>query len=65
MLCITVVLVLELVNSAIEFLAKGLCTEHNREVGKALDIASAAVLVASVGAGVIGALVLGERLLAL
>ncbi len=52
--CIGMVLSLELVNSAIESLAKGLCHEHNAQVGRALDIASGAVLVASCTAALIG-----------
>lgn len=57
-LCIVLVLTLELMNSAIEFLAKGLCQEHNENVGKALDIASGAVLVASIFAALIGGFIL-------
>ncbi len=34
-------------NSAVELLARGLCSEQNADVGKALDVASGAVLVAS------------------
>lgn len=61
-LCIAMVLSLELINSAIEYLAKGLCHEHNENVGKALDIASGAVLVASIFAALIGVFILGSRL---
>jgi diacylglycerol kinase len=57
LLCIALVLGLEYINSAIERLAKGLCTSHNEEVGAALDIASAAVLVVSLVSVVIGALI--------
>lgn len=53
-LCIGLVLSLELVNSALESLAKGLCHEHNEQVGRALDIASGAVFVASCTAAIIG-----------
>lgn len=53
-LCIGLVLSLELVNSSLESLAKGVCTEHNEHVGRALDIASGAVLVASCVSAVIG-----------
>ncbi|MCA9127429.1 MAG: diacylglycerol kinase [Planctomycetales bacterium] len=53
-LCIGLVLALELVNSAIETLAKALCQEHNELVGRALDMASAAVLLASLVAAAIG-----------
>ncbi len=54
-ICIALVWTLELVNSAIELLARGLCREQNEWVGQALDTASAAVLVASFFAAVIGA----------
>ncbi len=53
-LCIGLVLSLELMNSAVESLAKGVCHEHNEHVGRALDIASGAVLVASLTAALIG-----------
>ena len=57
LLCMAVVLGLEYVNSAIERLAKGLCTNHNEDVGAALDVAAAAVLVASGISVVIGVLI--------
>ncbi len=53
-LCIGLVLSLELINSALESLAKGVCHEHNEHVGRALDIASGAVLLASIVAAAIG-----------
>ncbi|MCA9132501.1 MAG: diacylglycerol kinase [Planctomycetales bacterium] len=56
-LCIALVLSLELLNSALEHLARGLCSEHNAQVGKALDIASAAVLLVSVAAAAVGLLI--------
>lgn len=62
-LCIACVVTLELMNSALESLAKGLCQQHNEEVGKALDIASGAVLVGSLLAAVLGLVVLGSRLI--
>lgn len=62
LLCIALVLSLELMNSAVEYLARGLCREHNPEVGKALDIASAAVLVAAVISAVIGLTIFGHQL---
>lgn len=54
-LCIGLVLSAELANSAIEELAKGLCDEQNPRVGRALDIASGAVFMASICAACIGA----------
>lgn len=57
LICIALVFGIEYANSAIERLAKGLCTSHNDDVGAALDIASAAVLVVSLIAVVIGGLI--------
>ena len=62
-LCIGLVLSAELANSAIEELAKGLCHEQNPRVGRALDIASGAVLMASICAGCIGAAIFISRVL--
>ena len=61
-LCITVVIAAELFNTAIEHLAKAVTSEFNSHVRDSLDIASAAVLVMSLGAAVIGVLVLGFRI---
>lgn len=63
-LCIGLVLAAELFNSSLEALARGLCREHNPEVGRGLDIASGAVLVMAIAAAVVGCLVLGIRFLA-
>ena len=63
LLCVGMVISLELMNSALESLAKGLCTEHNERVGRALDMASGAVLVASLVAVIIGLIVLGGQFL--
>lgn len=61
-LCIGLVWSLELLNSSIEHLARGLCAEHNEEVGKALDTASAAVLLFSMTAAGVGLSILGYQL---
>jgi diacylglycerol kinase len=61
-LCITLVLTAEMFNSALEFMARAVDREHNPDLGAALDIGSAAVLVASIGAVVIGVLILGLRI---
>ncbi len=65
LLCVGLVLVAELANSAVERLARGLCNEHNDDVGAALDIASAAVLVASIFAAAIGFIIFCTRLYAI
>lgn len=59
LLCISHVVAMELMNSAVEYLARGLCSEHNDYVGKALDIASGAVLTSSMIAAIVGLVVLG------
>ena len=51
------VLVAEMINSAIERLVEAIHPEHDTRVGQALDIASAAVLLASITAVVIGGIV--------
>jgi diacylglycerol kinase len=61
-LCIALVMTAEMFNSALERMAKAIDREHNPELGAALDIASAAVLVASLGAVVVGLMTLGVRL---
>jgi diacylglycerol kinase len=61
-LCIAGVLVAEMFNSALESMAKAITGESDPHLGNSLDIGSAAVLLASVGASVIGLLILGRRL---
>lgn len=56
------VLALELVNSAIEYLLDRLHPAHAREIGAAKDAAAAAVLVASLAALLVGALMLADAL---
>ena len=62
-LCIAVVMAAELFNSALEQLAKAITEEKNSHIRNGLDIASGAVLVAAIGAAVIGVLVLGWQVL--
>ncbi len=56
-LCITVVLTAEMFNSALESLAKAVDPRPNPQLGAALDVASAAVLIAALGAVVVGLIV--------
>jgi diacylglycerol kinase len=63
-ICIAMVLAFELLNTAIESLVARLHPEHNPIIGRALDSAAAAVLIASLGAVVVGLLVIGPPLLA-
>ena len=61
-LCIAVVLAAEMFNSALEHLSRAITDEHNPHVGTGLNVGSAAVLVAAIGASIVGTLVLGYRL---
>ena len=47
-----------MVNTALETMARAITEEPNPHIGGALDIGSAAVLLSSIGAGVVGAIVL-------
>ena len=55
-ICIVLVLALELVNSAIEYMIDHIHPNVAPEIRRAKDVAAAAVLVASVGASIIGLL---------
>jgi len=55
----------EAFNTALEFLADAVNPDFHPLVGKAKDVAAGAVLIAAVGAAVVGVLVLGPHVLAL
>ncbi|HLA83431.1 MAG TPA: diacylglycerol kinase family protein [Thermoguttaceae bacterium] len=57
-LCIFGVLAAEMLNSALESMARAITDETDPHVGEALDIGSAAVLLASIGSAVVGLIVL-------
>ena len=61
-LCVMAGLSTELLNTAIERIAKVITREYHPEVRNALDIASSAVLIISIGAAVLGLVVLGGAL---
>lgn len=61
-LSIATVMTAELINSALEWFAPAVTQEYNRYIETALDVASAAVLLASLGAAVIGFIIFGEHL---
>ena len=61
-LCVMAGLSTELLNTSIERLAKAITKEENPHIRDALDIASGAVLVISMGAIVLAVLVLGNAL---
>jgi diacylglycerol kinase len=60
-LCVTLVLALEAVNTAIELLSREVTREQRPGLGAALDIASGAVLIGAIGAAGIGCAILGSR----
>lgn len=60
--CIGGVLAIELLNTAVERLARAVDESFNKDLRDALDISGAAVLVASLAAALIGALILGSHL---
>lgn len=62
LLCVTVVLAAEMFNSALESLAKALRRDYDPHIADALDIGSGAVLVAAIGAVIVGAMVFLNRL---
>ena len=65
LLCIGFVLTAELLNSAIETLHRGLDAETRERTWKALDIAAGAVLLASITAAIVGAIIFGSHLIEL
>ena len=61
-LCMAVVLAAEMFNTALESMARAITEETHPDLGDALDIGSAAVLLAAVGAVVVGLIIFGNRL---
>jgi diacylglycerol kinase len=62
LLCIATVIGAELFNSALERLARAVTRSEDEDVAVALDIASGAVLVVSLGAAAVGGLVFLHRI---
>lgn len=63
LLCIAVVLAAELFNSALEHLARAITGDEDPHLRDALDVASGAVLVASIVAAVVGIAILGHHVI--
>jgi diacylglycerol kinase len=61
-LCVTSVLAAEIFNTAIEFLSREISRDERPGIAAALDMASGAVLLSSLGAAAIGAAIFGHRL---
>ena len=64
-LCIAMVLVAELFNTAIEFLTDLVSPEYNKKAGLVKDISAGAVLITAIGALVIGLIIFVPKLLVL
>lgn len=62
LLCIGLVLTAELMNSSLECFGKAITDEFDEDIRDALDIASGAVLIASISAAIVGATILIFRL---
>ncbi len=62
LLCITVVLTAEMFNSALESIVRSITNQVDPRLGSALDIGSAAVLTASIGAAITGTIIFLNRL---
>lgn len=62
-LAMSMVWMAEAFNTALEFLADAVTQEQNPLIGRAKDVAAAAVLISAVGAAIMGVLVLGPHLL--
>jgi diacylglycerol kinase (ATP) len=60
--CISIVVAAELVNTALEVLIDYAWPERAPMVGRAKDLAAAAVLLAAIGTGVVGILLFGRHL---
>ena len=65
LLCITAVLVAEMFNSALESMARAITDQPHPHLGNSLDIGSAAVLLAALGASVVGTIIFGHHVGAL
>lgn len=64
-LAVALVLTAEALNTALEYLANAVMPERHPLVGTAKDLGAGAVLLAAVGAAIIGVLVLGPHLVRL
>jgi diacylglycerol kinase (ATP) len=64
-LCITMVLVAELFNTAIEFLVDLVSPEYNKKAGLIKDMSAGAVLITAIGALIIGLIIFVPKLLVL
>ena len=61
-LCTAVVLAAEMFNTALEHLARAITRDHSDEIKDALDTSGGAVLLAAIGAALVGIAVFGRSL---
>ena len=64
-ICIALVLSMEAVNTALEYLTDLVSPDHHPLAGKAKDVAAAAVLIAAIAAATVGAILFIPKLSAL
>jgi len=64
-LCIAIVLVMELLNTAIEFLTDLVSPDHNELAGHVKDVSAGAVLITAIAALLIGAIIFLPKILLL
>jgi len=62
-ICFTVVVAAELFNTTLEVLIDYAWPEHHPMIGRAKDVAAAAVLVAAAGAAIVGILLFARHIL--
>jgi len=60
--CIGLVFVAELFNTSLEWFARAVTEKHDERIGKALDVASAAVLLASLVSVIVGSMIFVPRI---
>lgn len=65
LLTISLVIVAEMINSAIEFLADAVTLEHNEFIKQAKDISAGAVLLSAIFAALIGLIIFVPKLITL
>ena len=64
-LTIAFVMVVEILNTAVEYLCDYLTDKYDERIGTIKDIAAAAVLVSAIGAAAVGVLIFGRRIIEL
>lgn len=62
---ITLVIALEIINTAIELLVDWISPEHHPQAGKIKDLAAGAVLIAAIGAAITGVMIFLPKITAL